>query len=348
MRHAGLALAFVSSCCFAFSGPMAKYLIAAGLAPIEAVWTRMAGAGLLLVAVLAVVRPRALRIPRSRLPFVGLYAIMAVAGVQALYFAAITRLPVGIALLLEFMAPVMVVAWVRVVRRIRLARAAYVGAVVAVVGLGIVVEAWQGLRLDALGLLLGLLAGACCAGYFLMNDSFGDEIDPLGLIAWGMTGAAVVLVPLARPWDIPWEAFTVSATPGDGPGLPVLAAYLWMVLVATVVAYILGVNAVRRLSAAVGATVASLEVIGGAIVAWALLGEQLGVFQVVGGLIVLLGALLAQTATASRTVTEGRTTAAAGTRPEAASDLGPDQEPGLEPGLEVVPDPGAGTVSARG
>ncbi|NUW46424.1 EamA family transporter [Nonomuraea rhodomycinica] len=297
MRYSGLAMAFVSAWCFAFSGPMAKYLNAAGLAPIEAVWTRMAGAGLLMVAVLAVVKPSALRIPRSRLPFFGVYAVVAVAGVQSLYFAALTRLPVGIALLLEYMAPVMVVVWVRFVRKIRLARSAYLGAVVAVVGLGIVVEVWDGLRLDALGLLLALVAGACCAGYFLMSDSFGDDVDPLGLIAWGMLGAAVVLVPFARPWGIPWEAFTRLATPeGGGLTLPAFAAYLWMVLVATVAAYILGVNAVRRLSAAVGATVASLEVIGGAVVAWALVGEALGAFQILGGLLVLSGALLAQTA----------------------------------------------------
>jgi drug/metabolite transporter (DMT)-like permease len=298
MRYAGLALAFVSSCCFAFSGPMAKYLIEAGLAPVEAVWTRMAGAGLLLVAVLAVAKPRALRIPRSRLPFLGLYTVMAVAGVQSLYFVAITRLPVGIALLLEFMAPVMVVAWVRFVRKVRLARSAYIGAVVAFAGLGIVVEAWQGMRLDALGLLLGLLAGACCAGYFLMADSLGEDIDPLGLVAWGMIGSAVILLPVARPWNIPWDAFTVTVAPEGGRSLPVLGAYLWLAVVATAVAYILSMNMVRRLSAAVGATVASLEVIGGAVVAWALLGETLGVFQIVGGLIVLGGALLAQTATA--------------------------------------------------
>ncbi|MGW0804357.1 EamA family transporter [Nonomuraea sp. NPDC002799] len=299
MRSTGLALAFVSAWCFACSGPMAKYLIGAGLAPIEAVWTRMAGAGLLLIAVLAVVRPRALRIPRSRLPFLGLYALMAVAGVQSLYFVAITRLPVGIALLLEFMAPVMVVAWVRFVRKVRLARAAYAGAVVAVVGLGVVVEAWHGMRLDGLGLLLGLLAGACCAGYFIMSDSFGDDVDPLGLIAWGMAGATVVLIPFARPWNIPWDAFTVSVTPAGGLTLPVVVAYLWLVLIATLGGYILSVNAVRRLTAAVGATVASLEVIGGSIVAWAVLGETLGVFQMLGGLIVLSGAFLAQTATAS-------------------------------------------------
>ncbi|WP_235854795.1 EamA family transporter [Nonomuraea aridisoli] len=110
-----------------------------------------------------------------------------------------------------------------------------------------------------------------------MNDSFGDDVDPLGLIAWGMTGAAVVLTPFASPWDLPWDAFTKSVTPAaGGEALPVLVAYLWMVLVATVVAYILGVNAVRRLSAAVGATVASLEVIAGAVLAWVLAGETLG------------------------------------------------------------------------
>ncbi|NRQ35602.1 EamA family transporter [Nonomuraea sp. NN258] len=299
MRYVGLVLAFVSSCCFAFSGPMAKYLIAAGLEPIEAVWTRMAGAGLLLMAVLAVFRPRALRIPRSKWPFFGLFALVGVAGVQSLYFVAITMLPVGIALLLEFMAPVMVVVWVRFVRKVHLPRAAYIGAVAAVAGLGIVVEAWQGISLNALGLLLGLVAGACCAGYFLMADSLGEGLDPLGLVAWGMTGAAVILLPFARPWNIPWQAFTATTAPSETGGvvLPVFVAYLIMVVVATVIAYILGINAVRRLSAAVGATVATLEVIGGTLVAWGFVGETLGVFQVIGGLLVLAGAVLAQTAT---------------------------------------------------
>ncbi|MEV4366801.1 EamA family transporter [Nonomuraea sp. NPDC049637] len=298
MRYAGLALAFGSSACFAFSGPMARYLVAAGLTPIEAVWARMAAAGLLLLGVLAAVRPAALRIPRARWPFFALYAVVAVAGVQSLYFAAITRLPVGVALLLVYMAPVMVAAWVRLVRKVRLPRAAYAGALVALAGLGIVAEVWHDLRLDALGLALGLLAAACSAGYFLMNDSFGDDVDPLGLVAWGMAGAAVALVPLARPWALRWEAFTTSATPAPGAlTLPVPVAFAWMVAVASVVAYILGVNAVRRLSAAVGATVASLEVIGGALAAWGVLGEGLGGPQIAGGVIVLSGALLARTAT---------------------------------------------------
>ncbi len=299
MRRDGLLIAFASSWCFAFSGPMAKYLGAAGLTPLEAVWVRMAGAGLLLVGVLAAVRPGALRIPRARLPFFLAYAVVAVAGVQALYFAAITRLPVGVTLLIEFTSPVLVVLWVRFVRRVRLPRAAFVGAVVAVIGLGIVVEVWSGLALDPFGLLLAFGAAACCTGYFLLSDGFGEDVDPLGLIAWGLLGAAAVLVPVSQPWNIPWVAFTRTVAPESGYALPALAAALWMILIATVTAYILGVTAVRRLSAAIGSTVASLEVIAGAIIAWLLVGEALGPFQIIGGLIVLVGAYLAQRATSA-------------------------------------------------
>ncbi|GII29683.1 EamA family transporter [Planotetraspora mira] len=296
MRAVSLAIAFVSAVCFGFSGPMAKYLGAAGLTPLESVWVRMAGSGVILILALAIVRPRALRIPRARLPFFVAYAVVAVAAVQTLFFLAITRLPVGVALLIEYTSPVIVVLWVRFVRRVRLPRAAYLGALIAVVGLAIVVQVWEGMRVDALGLLIALVAGGCSAGYFLLSDSFADDVDTFGLIAWGMVGSAVVLLPISQPWNIPWETFGTTAAV-SGHALPVAGAALWLVLVATVIAYFAGVTAVRRLSAAVGATVASLEVITGAVIAWILLGEHLGTAQIVGGLIVLVGALLAQSAT---------------------------------------------------
>lgn len=162
-------------------------------------------------------------------------------------------------------------------------------------GLAVVVEVWQGMRLDGLGLLAAAAAAAGCAGYFLISDGFGDEMDPLGLIAWGFAGATVALVPLSRPWDIPWAALGETATI-NGTTLPAFAAAAVLVVVATVVAYITGVTAVRRLSAAVGSTVASLEVVAGAVIAWVLVGEALGPFQIVGGAVVIAGALLAQTA----------------------------------------------------
>ncbi|MFC4587441.1 EamA family transporter [Sphaerisporangium corydalis] len=298
MKGAALAVAVLSAWCFGFSGSMAKFVGAGGLTPLQAVWVRMAGAAVLLLVILALFRPKALRVPPGRRRFFTAYALIAVAGVQALFFLAITRLPVGVVLLLEYTAPVLVVFWVRFVRRVRLPRSAWAGAVIVLVGLAVVVEIWHGMVLDGLGLVLCLIAAACCAGYFLMSDSYGADVDPLGLIAWGLAGAAVVLFPISQAWDIPWGAFGTTVTIG-GHTLPVLAAALWLIAVATVLAYITGVIAVRRLSAAVGATVASLEVVTGAIVAWFLLGEHLGAAQITGGVIVLAGALLAQTATST-------------------------------------------------
>lgn len=325
MRRTSLAIAVFSACCFGFSGPMAKFLGAAGFTPLEAVWVRMCGSAVLLLAVLALVRPRALRIPRARLGLVAAYALVAIAGVQALFFVAITRIPVGVALLIEFTSPVLVVVWVRLVRRIRPGRAAYLGALITVVGLAVVVEAWQGMRLDVLGLLAAVGAAAGCAGYFLLSDGFGDEMDPLGLIAWGFTGATVALVPLSRPWDIPWSALGDAATI-SGTTLPALAAAALLVGVATVLAYITGVTAVRRLSAAVGSTVASLEVVTGALIAWVLLGEALGPFQIVGGAVVIAGALLAQTA-------------ARGARRPAAGPAAPADGPASATGSSPAPAP---------
>ena len=69
----------------------------------------------------------------------------------------------------------------------------------------------------------------CCAGYFLLSDGFGDDVDPLGLIAWGLLGSALVLLPISQPWNIPWEAFTRTVAPEGGYALPALAAVIWMV-----------------------------------------------------------------------------------------------------------------------
>ncbi|MEO3814931.1 EamA family transporter [Sphaerisporangium sp. B11E5] len=319
-RGAALVAAVVSAWCFGFSGSAAKFVGAAGLTPLQAVWVRMAGAAVLLAVVLAVVRPGALRIPRGRGPFFAAYALIAVAGVQALFFLAITRLPVGVVLLLEYSSPVLVVVWVRSVRRIRLPRAAYAGAATVVAGLCVVVEVWRGLALDGVGLALGLVAAACCAGYFLMSDGYASDVHPLGLIAWGLAGAALVLTPLAAPWDLPWSAFGGAVTV-SGHTFPAVAAALVLIGVATVLAYGTGVYAVRHLSAAIGATFASLEVVTGSLIAWFLLGEHLGVPQIAGGAVVLAGALLAQSATSGVSRTTEDSAAQRAARPGESTAL---------------------------
>ncbi|MFB9349685.1 DMT family transporter [Streptomyces heliomycini] len=291
-KGVGLGLALLSALAFGGSGVAAKPLIEAGLDPLHVVWLRVAGAALVMLPL--AVRHRGLL--RRRPGLLAGFGLFAVAGVQACYFAAISRIPVGVALLVEYLAPALVLGWVRFVQRRPVTRAAAVGVVLAVGGLACVVEVWAGLGFDALGLLLALGAACCQVGYFVLSDqgSDGEEVpDPLGVIAYGLLIGAAVLTVVARPWSMEWSVLTGSA---EMNGAPVAALVLlaWIVLVATVAAYVTGVVSVRRLSPQVAGVVACLEAVIATVLAWVLLGEHLSAPQIVGGAVVLAGAFIAQ------------------------------------------------------
>ncbi|MFJ3334216.1 EamA family transporter [Streptomyces sp. NPDC086766] len=292
-RGAGLGLALVSAVAFGGSGVAAKPLIEAGLDPLHVVWLRVTGAALVMVPL--AVRHRALLRRRPAL-LLG-YGLLAVAGVQACYFAAISRIPVGVALLVEYLAPALVLGWVRFVQRRPVTRAAALGVVLAVGGLACVVEVWSGLGFDALGLLFALGAACCQVGYFILSDHGGEPggaaPDPLGVIAYGLLVGAVALTAVARPWTMDWTVLAHTARM-DGTAVPAAVLLAWIVLVATVLAYVTGVLSVRRLSPQVAGVVACLEAVIATVLAWVLLGEHLSAPQVVGGAVVLLGAFIAQ------------------------------------------------------
>lgn len=294
-RSVGLTLALISAFAFGGSGVAAKPLITAGLEPLHVTWLRAAGAALVMLPVAW----RHRRLPLRRPALLAGFGLLAVAGVQACYFAALSRIPVGVALLIEYLAPALVLGWVRFVQRKPVTRAAAVGVVLAVGGLACVVEVWSGLRLDPVGLALALGAACCQVGYFVLADhgsDGADAADPLGVIAYGLLIGAAVLTVVARPWEMDWPVLGGSAYL-DGTRVPAGVLLVWIVLVATVLAYVTGVLSVRRLSPQVAGVVACLEAVIATVLAWVLLGEHLTAPQVVGGLVVLAGAFVAQSAT---------------------------------------------------
>ena len=192
------------------------------------------------------------------------------------------RIPVGVALLIEYLAPALVLGWVRFVQRRPVTRAAGVGVVLAVGGLACVVRVWSGLALDAVGLLLALGAACCQVGYFVLSDHGGDgsdgrrPSDPLGVIAYGLlVGAARAhrdRAALGMDWPVLGGDASMNGTP-----VPAWLLLGWIVLVATVAAYLTGVVSVRRLSPQVAGVVACLEAVIATVLAWVLLGEHLAV-----------------------------------------------------------------------
>jgi drug/metabolite transporter (DMT)-like permease len=290
----GLTFGVGSSIAFGTSGPFGKALIHAGYTPLQASWTRVAGAAVILVPFVLTVRRRAVvQAVRRHWPPLLVYGVTGVAGCQSFYYIAASRLPVGVAILLEYTGPILVVGWSRFVRKAAVPRSAALGVLTALVGLSCVVQVWSGLTLDLLGLLAGLAAAACQASFFLLVDHIGDVVDPLVMTAIGSLIATTVLAAIAPPWHISWAVLGRGVAFGSRTA-PGWTLALWLVLISTLIAYLTGVAAVHRLSAAIAGAVAYVEAVATALFAWLLLGEHLTPVQLMGGLIVLLGAFIAQ------------------------------------------------------
>ncbi|MFI5611945.1 EamA family transporter [Amycolatopsis sp. NPDC051903] len=290
-RGTGLSLA--SWVLFGCSGPLAKAVMAAGWSPGEVTAVRIALAAGLLLPVVAVLRPGALRFRRRELPLVFGYGLLGVAGVQLFFFVAVARIPVGVAMVLVNLAPALVALWVRVVRRTRLPALVWAGLALALLGLALVAEFWHGARLDPVGVAAGLASAACSAGYFLLGEHGARRHDSFGLTAAGLAIGAVVLAVVSPPWSA--GPLTSTAALG-GLRIPVWLLVVVLAAFATAVPYLAGLRALRDLSSSRASVLALVEPLVAAVLAWVLLGQALGPVQLAGVVLLLAGAVLVQVA----------------------------------------------------
>jgi drug/metabolite transporter (DMT)-like permease len=218
--------------------------------------------------------------------------------VQWLYFVAIQRMPVGIALLFEYTAPLMVALWVRFVQKEPVKSRLWLGLACALAGLALVAQFWKGMALDPIGLVSAVGAGAALASYYLMGEHGQRERDPVSLMAFCF-GFSAILWAIVSPWqEFPFAKLThLVDLPGALPGsTPLWLMVLWIIVLGTVTPFLLVLVAVARLGPARVGLIGMLEPVGAGIIAWVLLGESLNRIQMFGTVIVLVGIVLAETA----------------------------------------------------
>ena len=303
IRTAGLALAVASALAFSSSGPVVKPLLDEGWSLGAALLIRMGVSGLLLspALIFAIVRERAF-LRRHGLLIAG-FGLTAVAGCQILFFSAMQRMPVAIALLIQYLAPVLLVglAWVRTRRAP--SRLVLIGSAVAVTGLILVVDI-AGAHFDLIGTLLALGAAVCVGAYFLISERAGDDLPPLALAAGGLLTGALVMALLCVTGILPFAAPAVEVVLG-GMVLPSLVPMLWVAGVATTIGYAFGVMAVPRIGSRVASFVGLSEVLFALGFAWLLLGEVPAPIQFVGGALILVGVVLVRADAGTEVSTEG-------------------------------------------
>ena len=293
----GLVLALGASVLFAINGTMSKLVLEAGVSPLHLVELRSIGAAACLMALVSVIRREALAVTRRELAFLALYGVTGIGLVQWLYFVAIARLPVAVALLLEYLAPLLVALWVRFVRGEPVRPRIWVALVLSLAGLSLVTRISGAVELDGLGILAGLGAAVSLAAYFLLGERALTGRDPLSLAAWSFLFAGI-LWSIVRPWwTLPFPLLG-SSTALDAPvaaTVPVWVLIGLVIVAGTVVPYLLVLGAIRDLGATRVGLVGMAEPVGAGLVAWVVLGEVLDRVQLAGAVIVLAGIALAET-----------------------------------------------------
>lgn len=310
---AGLIIAIISAFTFGTSGSLVKPLLESGWSPAAAVTARALAGGLLLLPVaLVLVRGRWTAVWRSRWRILAM-ALIGAGGTQLVYVAAIQRIPVNTAILIEYMAPLLLVGfvWARTRRVPR--PVVFIGSAVAVAGLVLVVSPGGTGTFDALGLLFAAIAAVGCAIYYVVAAAPNDGLPPIALASFGLLGGGVFVGLAGLVGVVP---FTASL---DGVAVLGSLVPLWLLLlaigvIATAIPYATSITATEILGSRLASFVGLLEVVAAALYAWLLLGENLTVLQLLGGVLILVGIAF---------VRSERTAAAL--------------EPGIEPEHESLP-----------
>lgn len=295
----GYTLLLSATLLFALNGTVVKSILLSGVSAVTLSETRAMGAFVILLVIVAVTKPAALRIRRDEWKLLLAYGVIGVAMTQFLYFVAIERMPIGIALIIEFTAPIWVVLWVRFGRHQAVRGSVWVGLLLAVIGLALIAQIWQGFTLDGLGVAAAFGAAFALALFYVLGEHQrrGTHArDALSLTMWGMGGAALFWL-LVPPWGFSlWSAYAGLSEPlaGSGPQLPLWVLTIWMVVMGTVIPFALAMKSLAYVTAAQASTIGMTEPLIASIIAWIVLSEVLTPVQIAGGAIVLVGVYLAE------------------------------------------------------
>jgi drug/metabolite transporter (DMT)-like permease len=284
---------------WAVNGVVSKVILASGFSSLRLAEVRTTGALLGLALFLVLAAPSRLRVTRRELPFLAIFGVCGLAFVQWFYFLAIHRLELGIALLIQYLAPLGVALWARYVFHEPVRRRIWLALALSLLGLALIVDVRAGGVVSTSGIVFSLAAAVAYMAYVLLAEHAVGERDAVSLLAWGFAFAAIFWAVVAPWWSFPFELVDrdVSLLGNlDGHDVPVWTLVTWMVFLGTIVPFFLLVSALRHLPATRVAVIAMLEPVLAGLVAWAWLDESLTGVQLAGAAIVLGAIVLAQTA----------------------------------------------------
>ena len=293
----GYFLLIVGVSLFAFNGSIAKLTMQDHLGAVELSAIRITGAFLVLLPI-AWFRARPyLKLTRKEIPkFIG-FGILGLTMTQFLYFSAIERIEVGIALVIEYLSPIMVALYIRFWRKQYISSRVWLSIVLALFGLTLITELWSGFAVDIVGFAFAFGAAIAVSIYFIGGEVLVKEKGSIALTTLAMGVGAGFWLIFAPFWLWSWDLFRENIQVDQlAIELPLYGLLIWVIVMGAVVPFWIVFAALKYIDAKKAAILGLLEPVIASITAFFLLGEVLTPIQLIGGAIVLTGVVFAETA----------------------------------------------------
>ena len=288
----------ISILLFASNGSVSKSLLVSGIDATRLSQIRVTGAFLvLLLFALFLVRDQ-LKVKRPELLPIISYGIIGVALVQFLYFVAIERMPIGVALVIEYTAPVLVALWARFGEKEPVKKRVWLALALTLFGLSLVTNIWNGFTLDSIGFIAAALAAVSLAIYFITGEKLVQKRSALAIVTLAF-GASTIFWAIILPWwNFDTDIFSgqVSFPENSANMVSISLMMLWMIVMGTIAPFFLSFVALSHLKARTVAIVGTLEPVFASAVAFFVLNESLLAIQLLGGAVVIVGVVLAESA----------------------------------------------------
>lgn len=286
----GFALALISAAAFGTAGAFGKSLLDTGWSPVAAVAVRVAIGALVLAVPALLAMGGKWHTLRRGWPAVLIFGVFGVGVAQVAFYQAVQYIPVGVALMLEYLGILLVVLWLWARHGQRPRMLTVIGVALAIAGLALVLDVFGVGSINVVGVLWGLFAATGLAAYFIVSGDDSHDTPPLVIATAGLMLGTVALGAAGAVGLAAWE-WNTSAVVLAGNAVPFWVSLVGMGVAAAAIAYGLGVIATRAIGSKMASFFGLTEVLFAVLFAWLLLGQLPGLIQVLGGAIILTGVI---------------------------------------------------------
>ena len=287
---AGYWLAAGAAALWGFSGVVTSYLLRnRQMRPDDLLVFRTGFAAMSLFAWMRLTAKHLIRIELSDLPYFALLGAIGLVANQGFYYLALTKVSVGYALMLQYLAPIFLMAYGVLSKTERMTAGKLVSALLALGGVSLMLIGQPGGlgKISWVGSLCAVGSGIGFAFYTVYGKHGLRRYDSRTMMAYAFLSAAVIWLFIRPPWKIAWSDYNLSSW----------AFFFYLGAVATVLPFALYLASLKYLEASRTSLTSILEPVVAAIAAWLWLGQSLWPLQIAGGVAVLAGVLMLQAET---------------------------------------------------